>query len=95
MNLFLLEEGTADIARRGPKPKNSTLEADEGKADTARRSRKRKSNAQEAPEPINKGARISKAPAPAPAPAPALVLQMGGTPIVEDEIVPEWRKKPL
>jgi hypothetical protein len=88
MNLFLLEEGTADIARRGPKPKNSTLEADEGTADTARRSRKRKSNAQEAPEPNNKVARISKAPAP----ATALVLQMGGTPIVEDEIVPEpWR----
>jgi hypothetical protein len=84
------EEGTADTARRGRKPKSGTPEADEGTADTARRSRKRKSAAQKAPEPSNKVARVSKAPAPAP--ATASVLQMSGTPIAEDEIVPEpWR----
>ena len=74
--------------KRGRKPKSSPPEADEGTADTARRSRKRKSAAQEAPNPSNKVARVSNAPAP----AIASVLQMSGTPIVEDEIVPElWR----
>jgi hypothetical protein len=77
------EEGTADTARRGRKRKSGTPEADEGDADTARRSRKRKSAAQDPPEPSNKVAR---------APVTAAVVQMSGTPIAEDEIVPEpWR----
>ncbi|KAF4627109.1 hypothetical protein G7Y89_g11046 [Cudoniella acicularis] len=74
--------------KRGRKRKSGTPEADEGTADTARRSQKRKSAAQEAPEPSNKVARVSKAPAP----ATASVVQMSGTPVAEDEIVPEpWR----
>jgi hypothetical protein len=77
------EEDTAETARRGRKCKSGTPEADEGDADTARRSRKRKSAAQDPPEPSNKVAR---------APVTASVVQMSGTPIAEDEIVPEpWR----
>ena len=43
------------------------------------------SEAQEAPEPSNKVARVSKVPAP----ATASVVQMSGTPVAKDEIVPE------
>jgi hypothetical protein len=77
------EEDTAETARRGRKRKSGTLEADEGDADTARRSRKRKSATQEPPEPSSKVARAT---------VTASVVQMSGTPIAEDEIVPEpWR----
>jgi hypothetical protein len=52
-----------------------------------KRGRKRKSAVLEAdaPEPNAKVVRMSEAPAP----ATALVVQMRGTPIAEDEIVPE------
>jgi hypothetical protein len=77
------EEDTAETARRGQKRKSGTPETDEEDAETARRSRKRKSAAQDSPEPSNKVAR---------APVTASVVQMSGTPIAEDEIVPEpWR----
>jgi hypothetical protein len=55
-----------------------------------KRGRKRKSAALEAdaPEPNAKVVRMSEAPAP----ARASVVQMSGTPVAEDEIVPEpWR----
>jgi len=77
------EEGTADVSRHGRKRKSGTPEEDEGTADTARRSRKRKSAAQDPPEPSNRVAR---------APVTASAVQMSGTPIAEDEIVPApWR----
>jgi hypothetical protein len=65
-------------------------EAEEATADKANGGGKRKSAAPEAetPEPNAKVARMSKAPAP----ARASVVQMSGTPVAEDEIVPEpWR----
>jgi hypothetical protein len=55
-----------------------------------KRGRKRKSTTLEAdvPEPNTKVVRMSEAPAP----ARASVVQMSGTPVAEDEIVPEpWR----
>lgn len=73
------EEDTAETARHSRKRKSGTLEVDEGDADTARRSRKRKSTTQELPELSSKVARAT---------VTALVVQMSGTPIVEDEIVP-------
>ena len=78
--------------KRGRKCKNATLEAEEATADKANRGRKRKSAAPEAdaPEPKVKVARMSKAPAPET--ARASVVQMSGTPVAEDEIMPEpWR----
>jgi FtsZ-interacting cell division protein YlmF len=70
-------------AKRGRKRKSDTLEAEEDTAETARRGRKRKSATQEPPEPSSKVARAT---------VTASVVQMSGTPIAEDEIVPEpWR----
>ncbi len=67
--------------RRGRKPKGSP--PDEGTADTARRSRKRKSAAQEVPEPSIEVARGS---------VTVSAVQLSGTPVAEDEIVPKpWR----
>jgi hypothetical protein len=74
--------------KRGRKRKSATPEAEEATADKAKRGRKRKSVAleAEAPEPIAKVARTSKAP------ARASVVQMSGTPVAEDEILPgPWR----
>jgi hypothetical protein len=69
--------------KRGRKPKSSPPEAEEDTADTARRGRKRKSATQDPPEPSSKVARAT---------VTASVVQMSGTPIAEDEIVPEpWR----
>ena len=63
--------------KRGRKCKSATLEAEEATADKAKRGRKRKSVALEAD---------------APEPARASVVQMSGTPVAEDEIVPgPWR----
>jgi hypothetical protein len=77
------EEGTADTARRGKKRKSGTPEAIKGAVDTVRRSRKRKSAAQDPPKPSNRVARALVI---------ASVVQMSGTPIAEDEIVPApWR----
>jgi len=76
-----LEEARAKRA-----DKEATKEA-KGKG---KRGRKRKSAALEAdaPEPNAKVVRMSEAPAP----ARASVVQMSGTPVAEDEIVPEpWR----
>jgi len=76
--------------KRGRKCKSATPEADEATLDKAKRSRKRKSVVleAEAPEPNAKVARMSKAPGP----ARASVVQMSGTPVAEDEVVPEpWR----
>ena len=78
--------------KRSRKCKSATPEADEATADKAKRSRKRKSAVLEAdaPEPKVKVARMSKAPAPET--ARASVVQMSGTPVAEDEIMPEpWR----
>jgi hypothetical protein len=78
--------------KRNRKCKNTTAEAEEATADKANGGRKRKSTAPEAEAPGRnaKVARMSKAPAPAP--ARASVVQMSGTPVAEDEIVPElWR----
>jgi hypothetical protein len=74
--------------KRGRKRKSATLEAEEATADKANRGRKRKNAALEAdaPEPNSKVARMSETP------ASASVVQMSGTPVAEDEIVPEpWR----
>lgn len=76
--------------KRSRKCKSATLEAEEATADKANGGRKRKSAAPEAEAPGRnaKVARMSKAPAP----ARASVVQMSGTPVAEDEIVPEpWR----
>ena len=74
--------------KRGRKRKRATPEVEEATAGKVKRGRKRKSVALEAvaPEPIAKVARTSKAP------ARASVVQMSGTPVAEDEIVPgPWR----
>jgi hypothetical protein len=69
--------------KRGRKSKSSPPEPEEDTKETARRGRKRKSTAQDPPESSNRVAR---------APVTASVVQMSGTSIAEDEIVPEpWR----
>jgi hypothetical protein len=76
--------------KRSRKCKGATLEADETTTGKAKRSRKRKSAVPEADalEPKAKVVRMSEAPALARAP----VVQISGTPLAEDEIVPEpWR----
>jgi hypothetical protein len=76
--------------KRGWKCKSATLEADEATADKAKRGRKRKKAVPEAdaPKPKVKVARISNVPES----ARGSVVQMSGTPVAEDELVPEpWR----
>ena len=77
--------------KRGQKCKSATAEEDEATIGKAKRGRKRKSaimSEADASEPKTKVVRMSEAPAPAIAP----VVQTSGTPVAEDEIVPElWR----
>ena len=78
--------------KRGRKRKSATPEAEAATADKAKRGRKCKSVVleAEAPELNIKVAQMSKAPVPET--ARASVVQMSGTPVAEDEIVPEpWR----
>ncbi|MCJ1363236.1 hypothetical protein MMC16_002343 [Acarospora aff. strigata] len=79
--------------KRGRKCKSATLEAEEATADEANRGRKRKSTVPEAdaPEPKVKVARISNAPES----ARGSVVQMSGTLVVEDEIVPDPLRAPV
>lgn len=76
--------------KHGRKCKSATPEIEEATADKAKRGRKRKSVVleAEAPEPNEKAARTSKAP------ARASVVQ-SGTLVVEDEVVPVPWKAPV
>lgn len=82
-----------DKGKCGQKCKSATLEAEEATADEANRGRKRKSTVPEAdaPEPKVKVARISNAPES----ARGSVVQMSGTLVVEDEIVPDPLRAPV
>jgi len=90
------KDAAKEVKGRGKldrKCESATLEADEATADKAKRGRKRKKAVLEAdaPELKAKIARISNAAES----ARGSVVQMSGTPVAEDELVPEPRRAPM